>query len=311
MKILLISGGIGSEHEVSKMGANNVLAALRETNHEVSECEIAKDGTWSIPFNSLGGYDVLFPLVHGAGGEDGAIATLGKLSGVSVVGCDVSASALAWDKDVCKIILQKNGIPVVPWETLRHGERMSYKTACDKLGGQVFFIKPACEGSSVGVSRVTDEAELSEAIDLAFSYDEKILIEPAILGRELECAVLGNAPEIEVTNVGEIKPPQDDFYSYDEKYSNKSQTGLDIPAQNLDNKIRSQIQDLAKQAFNVIGGRGLARIDFFYDEVADQVYINEINTMPGFTNISMYPKLWENAGLTYDKLLEKLIELAR
>ena len=308
-KILLISGGVGSEHEVSKMGAKNVLAALLKTNHEITECEIAKNGTWTVSFDSLCDYDVMFPLIHGAGGEDGAIAALGELLGVSVVGCDMRASVLAWDKDLCKQLLRDAGVPVVPWETLRRGERMDYDAACGKLGGQVFFIKPAREGSSVGVSRATNAAEFADAIDLAFRYDDKILIEPAISGRELECAILGNAPEVKTTDIGEIKPPEGDFYSYEEKYSDESKTGLDLPAQNLDNKIREQIRKYTERAFNAIGGRGLARIDFFYDEAANQIYLNEINTMPGFTNISMYPKLWENAGLTYEKLLERLIEL--
>ena len=314
MHILLILGGEGSEHDVSKMGAKNVLEAFSKTDFIVESCEIARDGTWSKSFDEIsnGGFDAIFPLIHGKGGEDGAISAMGEILKIPVVGCDMRASQLAWDKDFCKIILSQNNIPVVPWRTFHEGEIISdFQKISDELDSKILFIKPAREGSSIGVSCATNEIEFRDAIKKAFEYDDKILIEKAIMGRELECSVLGNSPEISVTGIGEITPPKDTFYSYEEKYSDESRTGLDIPAQNLPDKICEKIQNFAKTAFIAIGGNGLSRIDFFYDENSGEIFLNEINTMPGFTNISMYPKLWENDGLSYDELLKKLVELAR
>jgi D-alanine-D-alanine ligase len=311
-RVLLIYGGRGSEHDVSLMSAENVGRALGQTDFEIEKCLIGRDGTWQLSFDEIRHYDVIFPLIHGQDGEDGRIAALGDLLDLPVVGCGVSASVLAWDKDLCKEILRDAGVPVVPWRTLRDDETPpDYAAMSRELDSEILFVKPAREGSSVGVSRAANATEFDLALAVAFEYDDKILVEPAIVGRELECAALGNAPDVTTTDLGEVKPPDNDFYSYDEKYSAASHTDLDIPAGNLSDGARAAMQNYAKQAFTLIGGRGLSRIDFFYDEKTDQVFLNEINTMPGFTNISMYPKLWEKAGLTYTKLLEKLIELAQ
>ncbi|MCL2869267.1 D-alanine--D-alanine ligase [Candidatus Saccharibacteria bacterium] len=326
MKILLIFGGVGNEHEVSKMGAKNVLAALHKTKHQVTECEIKKDGTWSIPFDTLRSYDVIFPLIHGRGGEDGAIAALGELLNIPVVGCNLESSVICWDKRILKSILHLNKMPVVPWILLHRNIRIpsfnEIKRQFTKetiLAGQLFnqssfkpslFVKPAREGSSFGVGLATTEAQFHKKVTEAFKFDNQVLIEKAIAGREFECAVLGNAPIVEVSDVGEVITPINDFYSYEQKYAANRKTVLDIPAQNLDAKARRQIQTYAQQAFNAISGRGLARVDFFLSNNG-QIYINEINTMPGFTNTSMYPKLWEHAGLSYDQLVVKLIQLAK
>jgi len=354
MKVLLVFGGAGSEHDVSLLGARNVVAALSKTGHEIVPAYITQSGAWSVgapelmdidglrrailgdhltgsteklavqkaaPIGStatpsdlsahkFAGAEVIFPLIHGRGGEDGAIAALGQLLNIPVIGCDVRASQIAWDKDLCKQIVAAAGVPVVPWRTFhRHAKIPSFAKLTAELGSKILFVKPAREGSSVGVSRAASAAEFSAAVEKAFTYDDKILVEKAISGRELECAVLGNTPDVTATDIGEIKPPAGDFYSYDEKYSTDSRTGLDIPAQNLDPLVRAQIQDYSRRAFIAIGGRGLARVDFFLSD-SGEIYLNEINTMPGFTNISMYPKLWEQMGLSQIELIERLIELA-
>jgi D-alanine-D-alanine ligase len=320
--VLLVFGGEGSEHDVSVMSARNVVEALRDANYEVTLAYIDRTGNWlavkdvdnrdnqsgeTISLNQID-VDVIFPLIHGKGGEDGMIAYMGKTGGIPVVGCGPEASMIAWDKDRCKQVLSEHGLPVVPWITLREGDALSYDSASKKLESEILFVKPAREGSSIGVSRATNEQEFIEACEQAFRYDDKILIEKAISGRELECAVLGNSPDTRVTEVGEITTT-DGFYDYDSKYVSTTASKLDIPAQNLSPEQTKTIQDYAKRAFDAIGGAGLSRVDFFLD-ASDVIYINEINTMPGFTNISMYPKLWQQAGLSYGELVSELVRLA-
>lgn len=320
--VLLVFGGEGSEHDVSVMSARNVVEALRDANYEVTLAYIDRTGNWlavkdvdnrdnqsgeTISLNQID-VDVIFPLIHGKGGEDGMIAYMGKTGGIPVVGCGPEASMIAWDKDRCKQVLSEHGLPVVPWITLREGDALSYDSASKKLESEILFVKPAREGSSIGVSRATNEQEFLAACEQAFRYDDKILVEKAISGRELECAVLGNSPDTRVTEVGEITT-QGGFYDYDSKYVSTTASKLDIPAQNLSPEQIETIQDYAKQAFDAIGGLGLSRVDFFLDATG-AIYINEINTMPGFTNISMYPKLWQQAGLSYGELVTELIRLA-
>ncbi len=320
--VLLVFGGEGSEHEVSVMSARNVVEALHEANYEVTLAYIDRTGNWlaakevdnrdnptgkTISLNQLD-IDVIFPLIHGKGGEDGMIAAMGKVSGILVVGCGPEASKIAWDKDLCKQTLSEHDLPVVPWVTLHEDDALAYDTASKKLESEVLFVKPAREGSSIGVSRATNEQEFVAACEQAFRYDDKILVEKAISGRELECAVLGNSPDAHVTEVGEITTT-DGFYDYDSKYVSTTASKLDIPAQNLSPEQTKMIQDYAKRAFDAIGGSGLSRVDFFLDGDG-AIYINEINTMPGFTNISMYPKLWQQTGLSYGELVSELIRLA-
>lgn len=323
MKILLVFGGEGSEHDVSVMSARNVLAALGEIGAEVELAFIAKNGRWLAVENLDDGFEnsttdfhfdsikneMIFPLIHGRGGEDGAIAVLGQMLGVPVVGCGVGASAAAWDKDFCKRILESHGIPVVPWRTLRRGEKIDHDQIVADLKSKILFVKPAREGSSVGVSRVDNAETLATACDLAWRYDDKILVEPAISGRELECAVLGNSPIAKASDIGDIRTNDAEFYDYRTKYAADSPAKLDIPAQHLSDEIREKIRDLSLKAFTAIGGTGLARVDFFLSD-RGEIYLNEINTMPGFTNNSMYPKLWQEVGISYPQLVNELIQLA-
>ena len=253
--------------------------------------------------------DAIFPLIHGRGGEDGSLAALGQLLHIPVVGCGVTPSTIAWDKDLCKQILRANGIPVVPWLAIRKSGDIDFDTATEKLKSNILFVKPAREGSSVGVSRVAKKGEFDTAIKNALHYDDKVLIEPAVKGRELECAVLFDDKDIKTTTVGEIVYGSTQFYDYDAKYSEQSSAKTVIPASSVPDLVIKEIQKYAKQAFTAIGGNGLSRIDFFYSD-AGEIYINEINTMPGFTNISMYPKLWQHEGVSYPQLVTKLIEIA-
>ena len=322
-KVLLVFGGEGSEHEVSIMSAGNVAAALEEANLEFDLAYIAKDGKWfsantvsnldeknlqKFSFDKID-CDVIFPLIHGKGGEDGALASLGQLLHIPVVGCGVAPSTIAWDKDLCKQVLLTNDVPVVPWLTVRQAGDLDFNTAKQKLKTEIMFVKPAREGSSVGVSRVDNESDFDKAIVEALRYDDKVLVELAVGGRELECAVLGNQNNIQTTVVGEIIYGTTEFYDYDAKYSEQSSARTVIPANDIPDLVVNQIQNYAKEAFVAIGGNGLSRIDFFYSNDGN-IYVNEINTMPGFTNISMYPKLWQQKGITYPQLISKLIELA-
>lgn len=322
MKVLLVFGGEGSEHDVSIMSARNVATAIHDAGYDLKLAYITRSGDWleaedvdninnpkgkSISLNQID-VDVIFPLIHGKGGEDGMIAYMGKTSNIPVVGCGPEASAIAWDKDLCKQTLKSHGLTVVPWLTLRQNESITYEAARRELDSDVLFIKPAREGSSIGVSRALNEQQFIDSCSTAFQYDNKILIEKAISGRELECAVLGNSPDIRVTEVGEITT-HSGFYDYDSKYINESASTLDIPARHLSNEQNRQIGEISRQAFLAIGGTGLSRVDFFLSQDGT-IYLNEINTMPGFTNISMYPKLWQHAGLSYDKLIAELVRLA-
>lgn len=317
--VLLVFGGEGSEHDVSVMSARNVVEALNNADYEVILAYITRTGDWlaahtidditaqPISIDRID-IDVIFPLIHGKGGEDGMIAKMGQISNIPVVGCGPEASAIAWDKDRCKQTLQAAGLAVVPWLTVNEGESITYETARQKLDSDTLFIKPAREGSSIGVSKVTSEQEFAKALEEAFYRDDKILIEKAIVGRELECAILGNLPDIQATDVGEVRANAD-FYDYSAKYTADSAAATDIPALGLSNDIRQEIQDSAKKAYVAIGGSGLSRIDFFL-ATDGTIYINEINTMPGFTNISMYPKLWQHSGISYSDLASRLIKLA-
>lgn len=266
--------------------------------------------------------DVIFPVLHGLYGEDGTIQGFLELIKVPYVGCRVLASSVGMDKVYSKIIFDKAGISQTPYvyikkyndkyifvnkefdEKIMDLEEISSE-AIKKLKFPM-FVKPSNSGSSVGISKAKDILELKEAIKTAEKYDYKILIEQGITGREVECAVLGNEDVI-TSCVGEIKAA-DDFYSYDAKYNNQESKTM-IPAKISDEKS-NEIKKLAKKAFKAIDGKGLSRVDFFIEDSTEKVYINEINTMPGFTSISMYPKLFDQVGINYAELLNKLIDLA-
>jgi D-alanine-D-alanine ligase len=255
--------------------------------------------------------DVVFPVLHGTFGEDGTLQGLLELAMVPYVGADVTGSAVGMDKDIAKRLLKEANIPVVPSLTINKQQwKDKYKVivlrALDKLGLPV-FVKPVCTGSSVGVKKVKEKESLSEAIDFAFQFDARVMIEKAIDCREIECAVLGNEnPAASI--LGEIIPNHE-FYSYEAKYIDPNGAALKIPAQ-IDTPLADTIRKTAVEGYMALGCSSMARVDFFLDKKTNEFYLNEINTIPGFTSISMYPKLWETTGLKYSELLDKLIQLA-
>lgn len=343
----IIFGGKSVEHEVSLQSARNVIAAVDPTKFDIVLIGIDHAGRWSmcdialiggaanpttalptaadqaslvfVPGDSrhaiqsinvstdLPALDVIFPLVHGTGGEDGTLQGLLKLANVPFVGPDVLGSAVSMDKDVAKRLLHAAGVPVARWVTLnrRTAAQASFASLVETLQ-LPFFVKPANTGSSVGVSKVHNLAEWEDARDLALCYDHKILVEEYISGREIEVAVLGNE-EPAASVAGEIIP-QHEFYSYEAKYLDEHGALLRIPAE-LSAALSDRVRQLAVSTFKVLECSGMARVDFFVKDDGS-VYVNEINTIPGFTRISMYPKLWEASGLPYPALIERLIELA-
>lgn len=332
--ILLLFGGESSEHEVSIESARNVYEAVDKDKFNVSLGYISRNGIWTL-VDAVSDYkdsetgariipilgdkkfmiqstsnalspDLILPILHGHNGEDGTVQGLADLMHIPIVGCGQAASALCFDKVSTKRIAEACRIPVAEYVTHLDGSQLpSYESLVDKLG-PTMFIKPAKEGSSIGVSKVTNASEFNDAINEAHKYDELILIEKAVVGRELEIAVLGNLPNISVSDVGEVIP-DGEFYSYEAKYDSTSSSEVIIPA-DISDEIKVRAQNYARTLFPELGCRGMARIDFFLE--GDVLMLNEINTIPGFTNISMYPKLWLASGMTYPELVEKLITLA-
>ncbi|MGI9515235.1 MAG: D-alanine--D-alanine ligase, partial [Anderseniella sp.] len=248
--------------------------------------------------------DVVFPILHGPFGEDGTVQGLLKLAGVPFVGAGVLGSAAGMDKDVMKRLLRDADIPIARSLTFRHGNVLDFEAISGEIGLPL-FVKPANMGSSVGVHKVTGQDTFDEAVQDAFAYDTKILIEEFIEGRELECAVLGNL-EPEASVVGEIIPSHD-FYSYEAKYIDEHGAGLEIPA-DIPDTVSEKIRDLAIRTFQTLECEGLGRVDCFLKSDGE-IIVNEINTIPGFTKISMYPRLWEASGVSYTDLISRLIEL--
>ena len=303
----ILFGGKSAEHEVSLQSAKNVTDAIDRSKYEPVQIKIDKDGSWSRPFNDLA-VDVVFPILHGPFGEDGTVQGLLKLAEIPFVGAGVLASAAAMDKDVMKRLLREAGLPIGKFRSLLSGDKIpDYEELVSELGSPL-FIKPANMGSSVGISKVCSKDEYQGALNEAFKYDCKIVIEEFIPGRELECSVLGSPHSvIEASVVGEIKPSHD-FYSYDAKYIDDKGAELIIPA-GIPAETSLRLREIAIEAFKTLCCEGLARVDFFLKEDGG-IIVNEINTMPGFTRISMYPKLWEASGLSYTRLIDRLIELA-
>ena len=326
-------GGESSEHDVSVMSARNVYAAMDDSKYEVSLAYIDRRGKWwlldtwqdnlaehggvqlapvpgmssliTIPGNKVLHIDVAFPVMHGENGhEDGSMQGLLRLMHIPVVGSGIGASAVCWDKVMTKQLLAANGIQVTPYAVYRRGEALpGYEQLADELSREL-FVKPATAGSSVGVSKVHTTAELEPAITAALKNGDTVLIEKAITGRELEVAVLGTAPSHQVSGVGEIISGEE-FYSYDDKYAEGSQAQVISDAE-VSDELRGKLQEVAHEAFAILGCKGLARVDFLVSE-AGEVYVNELNTLPGFTNISQYPKLWQQSGLGYPQLIDELI----
>ena len=329
IKLGVIYGGISTEKEVSEMSAKSVLENLNKEKYEIHEIFINQYGKWfEVKDNKkediynliwyLKELDVVFPVLHGKYGEDGTIQGMLEMLQVPYVGCGVLASSVGMDKVYTKMIFEKAGIPQAPYIYIRkqndvykiindnfEEEELKFKTITSKLKFPV-FVKPSNSGSSVGVKKATNVDELKKAIENAGQYDNKILVEQGIDGKEVECALL-DENEIIASTVGEIMPAEE-FYSFDAKY-NIPESKTIIPA-NIDEKQIEEIRKLAIKAFKAIDGKGLSRVDFFVEKDTNKIYINEINTMPGFTKISMYPKLFENVGIQYSDLLDKLIENA-
>jgi D-alanine-D-alanine ligase len=255
--------------------------------------------------------DVVFPAVHGTYCEDGTLQGLLELAMVPYVGADSAGSSIGIDKDVSKRLLRDSGIPVVPWETLFIEDwNRDHKEIIEKINANFslpLFVKPARTGSSVGVKKVKDRSELDEAIRFAFQFDGKILVEKGIDAREIECSVLGNR-DPKASALGEVIS-RHEFYSYESKYIDPDGAELVIPA-SIDQGTSDRIRSAAVQGYRALCCSGMARVDFFLDKKTEQFYLNEINTIPGFTSISMYPKLWAYSGMEYSKLIDALIELA-
>lgn len=334
----VLYGGRSAEHEVSLQSAQNVIAALDTEKYEIVPIYIDRAGQWYLVTpadvlahsdtprsgepvvlppgkngqlvslhtgQELARVDVVFPVLHGPHGEDGTVQGLLKLANVPFVGADVLGSAVGMDKEIMKRLLREAGIPLANYRVLRHAQSFDVTALATELGLPV-FVKPANLGSSVGVSKATTAAELEQAIAAAFQYDTKVIVEEAIVGREIECAVLGNDEPV-ASVPGEIIP-HDDFYSYEAKYIDENGAGLHIPA-DLSDAVVKQIQDMAVHVFQTLECAGLGRVDVFLEESGDLKVI-EINTIPGFTKISMYPQLWEASGVPYPTLITRLIELA-
>ncbi len=335
IRLGILFGGRSAEHEISLLSARSIIEAVDKRRYDVSLFAIGKDGRWlkasvescflnasdpgKISLNTgamqevalhpgregIGPIDVIFPILHGTYGEDGSVQGLLRMLDLPFVGPNLLGSAVSMDKDVAKRLLRDAGIRVADFLTYSRGESIDAASVWRRLGKPV-FVKPANQGSSVGVAKAKNDSELRVAIKEAFLYDEKILIEEAVDGREIEIAVLGNKnPEASVP--GEVIPHHD-FYSYEAKYLDEHGAGLMIPAE-LSRKDADKARNLATEVFTTLGLEGMSRIDFFLKRNGELV-VNEVNTLPGFTKISMYPKLWSASGLAYPKLIDRLVRLA-
>ena len=344
INLCIIFGGKSAEHEVSLQSANSIINAVDYDKYQLTLIAMDKTGRFFlceedhfllnadnpkmislkeldnevafIPGESKASFysirdkklikaiDVVFPIIHGPYGEDGSLQGLLKLLNVPFVGSGVSGSAVGMDKDIMKRLLRDRGIKVADFIVYRSVEEADFSEAVEKLGLPL-FIKPANLGSSVGVSKVVDRKTFLAGVNNAFKFDRKIIIEEFINGREIECAVKGNNT-VDVSFPGEILPA-DDFYSYESKYINESGASLEIPA-DIDEGLIEEMKEIAKEAYICLNAKGLARIDFFVR--GREILVIEINTLPGFTKVSMYPKLWKYEGVSYKELINELIALA-
>ena len=329
IKLGIIYGGISTEHDVSIMSAKSIIKNLNKDKYEVHEIYINKYGKWFEVKNgeneeiynliwTIKELDVVFPVLHGIGGEDGTIQGMLELLKVPYVGCGVLSSAVGMDKVYTKIIFEKAQILQTKYISVYKKEDKYYiqkedmeeeQLKIEHITGKLkfpMFVKPSNSGSSVGVKKAKDIGELKLAIENASQYDRKIIVEEGIDGIEVECGILDDG-EIKASTIGEIRSAEE-FYSFDAKY-NIPESKTIIPA-NIDKEKIEEVKKLAIKAFKAIDGKGIARVDFFIEKDTNKIYINEINTMPGFTEISMYPKLFESLGMQYFELLDKLIQNA-
>lgn len=339
IKLGVVFGGQSGEHEVARVSAYNVLQVINQDKYDITTIGITKDGRWMIyhgdwdklPDGSwqddtdnlredfslftdpeIQAIDVFFPIMHGPMGEDGTIQGVFEMMGKPYVGCGVLTSAVGMDKVISKIVFENAGIPVVPYVAFHRyeWEKDQDKWVAkieDKLGYPL-FIKPVNMGSSVGITKAHDHDELIAGVEEALNYDNKILIETFINAREIECGILEEKGNIQTTLPGEVVASKE-FYDYEAKYADDQDSKIVIPAE-ISDEDTAKIRDYAASAFAAIDGSGLTRADFFIDRDTGNIYINEVNTMPGFTDISMYPKMWENMGIAYPELVERLIQTA-
>jgi len=347
IRIGVIFGGRSGEHEVSLMSARSILSVLDPDKYEVTQIAITHEGSWfsgedvlekfasdqnenltpvtlladpiwqgiqkitetqqAHLIDQLAHLDVVFPVLHGTFGEDGTVQGLLKLADIPFVGAGVLGSAVGMDKDAMKRLLRDAGISIAKFLVFDGAgqEQIDFAAVTRELGLPL-FVKPANLGSSVGISKAKSEAEFRNAVKDAFRYDQKILVEECIVGREIECSVLGN-DDARASLPGEILPDRE-FYDYDSKYAADSRTELVIPAR-IDATLTAAVQDLGKAAFHAVDAAGYARVDCFVERASGRLLLNEINTIPGFTSISMFPKLWEASGLSYPELLARLVTL--
>lgn len=346
IKTAVLFGGVSSEHEVSLMSATSILQNIPKEKYDVLLIGITKDGRW-LAYNGdiqaltsqdwekdptlkpvvlsqdrsrKGVYiledgkqtfhpiDICFPVLHGKNGEDGTIQGLFQLAGMPFVGCDMISSANCMDKEVTHTILESNGIPMAKWCSCRQSD-LNFPAFAEKAEeklGYPMFVKPANAGSSVGVTKAHNRDELQKALQVAFEQDRKAIVEEFVDGLEVETAVLGNENPKAADVCGELTPVSE-FYTYEAKYIDGT-TALHIPAR-IPQEVSERLRATAEKAFTAIGGEGFARVDFFVRKADQQIILNEINTIPGFTSISMYPKLWEASGLAYSDLIDRLLQL--
>ena len=347
-QLALLFGGQSPEHEVSVKSARNIFAAIPKGKYEVVLIGLSKTGRWyELTASQLQSEDivkeglgkplaiipgakenqiiylieedktfpqlkVIFPITHGPYGEDGTLQGLFRHLSLPFVGPDLLGSAVCMDKDVCKRLLREADLMTAEYFCFHYYEKdaIDYTAVINRLGSTL-FIKPANMGSSVGVQKTTDHESFQAAVTEAFRYDHKIIVEEAITGRELECAVLGNGA-IGSTSVGEVAMSDETdsgLYDYESKYISATAANILIPAPDIDGATLAKLRSVAQQAYLVLGCEGMSRVDMFLTDDG-QVYVNEVNTLPGFTNISMYPKLWEHAGTAYSDLIDNLVQLA-
>ena len=345
LNLVMIFGGKSGEHAVSLMSARSVLNALDPEKYEVFQVGITREGRWTYAENTLEAFennqsvslseafilarnetpylyklvdeqlqevtriDIVFPILHGTFGEDGTIQGLFEIQNCAYVGAGVLASSVAMDKALCKDLVAEAGIPVLPYGVFSRQQIENDLSAITDLVEEIsaypVFVKPANLGSSVGISKAKNRSQLQEALVLAARFDRRILVERGIQAREIEISVLGNE-DIVVSQPGEIVPG-DEFYTYKDKYhSGDPETAIPAP---LPDQISEQLRTWAVQIFRAIDGAGLARVDFLMDKNSGEAWFNEINTMPGFTQISMYSKLLAYSGVEYKQLVDRLIEL--
>jgi D-alanine-D-alanine ligase len=309
LRVAVIYGGRSGEHEISVRSAKSIMQGLDPARYELVEYFIDKDGKWSpAPILPEPGahpnIDVAFPILHGTFGEDGTVQGLLELADLPYVGAGVLGSAVSMDKEMMKRVCRERNLPVVEFLTLSRDCRNAVET-CGALPFPV-FVKPANLGSSVGISKAHNAQELSAAFELAAQYDSKIIVERGIEGREFECAVLGNDAPIASVPC-EILPSRE-FYDYEDKYL-LDRAGTKLPADLTPEKM-DELRRLAVECYRAVECEGMGRVDFLLEGATDKLYINEINTIPGFTSISMYPKMWEHSGIPFSALLDQLIELA-